>query len=232
MCFRYQWVFPLFYIAEGWLRSHRHPSPQGLLKEFCPEFPWNRFLSLMILRTGWCHAPVHGVLGTEGLTPAECVFVCVYNVICQGKAWPTAWVFNEASKECGGWTGCISEALPEPVNETSSLSEGVWGVGVTGRLHVRLNLKNFIIRALTKRRVRRVVRSPAMNLAKYYFFSSQFCCTVWTEWHVLTAVLCVWPSDNLYQMTSQLDCVTWNQMNTLATSVKRWAASSFFSFSL
>lgn len=44
--------------------------------------------------------------------------------------------FHEASEECGGWTGCVSETLPEPANETMSLSE----VGVTGRLHVTVNL--------------------------------------------------------------------------------------------
>lgn len=55
--------------------------------------------------------------------------------------------FNEASEECGGWTGCVSKALPEPVNETSFLSEGGFGIGGTGRMSVRPNLKNFRITA-------------------------------------------------------------------------------------
>lgn len=95
-----------------------------------------------------------------GAHPRRVCVLCVWTMrSAKVKPGPQPVFFNEASKECDGWTGCVSEALPEPVNETSSLSGGV-----TGRLHVRLNLKNFIIRALTKRRVGGFVRLP-----KYFF---------------------------------------------------------------
>lgn len=76
--------------------------PQGLLEECALEFPRNCFSPLMIQRTGWCHAPVQGVLGTKSPTPTESIIaslsVCIL-LLCQGKEKHRARVFNETRED-------------------------------------------------------------------------------------------------------------------------------------
>lgn len=126
--------------------------PQGLLKECRPEFPRNWFSPLMILRTEWCHALVHGVLGTEALTPAECTTaspsVCI-SVKCEcacvcvcALAWSAKvkngsepMFFNEASEECGGWTGCVNKRATWSSPWMKHLHYPYKGSEMTGRMH-------------------------------------------------------------------------------------------------
>lgn len=69
---RYQWVFPQFNIVQSWLVNHLDPSLKDFSRNAVQNSPETSSRLLMILRTEWCHALVHGVLGTEILTPAEC----------------------------------------------------------------------------------------------------------------------------------------------------------------